>query len=114
SGGNTWSNVTPPDLPELAYVGCVEVSPHDADTVYVAATRYKLSDYKPYLYRSTDGGRNWQSINGNFPQDEITRVVRADPVRKGLLFAGTETGVFFTVDDGATWARLPGGLPVVP
>ena len=114
AGANTWSNVTPPSLPELAYVGCVEPSPHDADTVYVAATRYKLSDYKPYLYRSIDGGRNWASINGNFPDGEITRVVRADPVRKGLLFVGTETGVFFTLDDGATWARLPGGLPVVP
>jgi len=114
AGANTWSNVTPPSLPELAYVGCVEPSPHDADTVYVAATRYKLSDYKPYLYRSSDGGRNWVSINGNFPDGEITRVVRADPVRKGLLFVGTETGVFFTLDDGATWARLPGGLPVVP
>jgi len=114
AGANSWSNVTPQGLPELAYIGCVEPSPHDADTVYLAATRYKLSDYKPYLYRTTDGGRSWTSINGNFPEDEITRVVRADPVRKGLLFAGTETGVFFTVDDGATWARLPGGLPVVP
>ncbi len=114
AGANTWSNVTPPTLPELAYVGCVEPSPHDADTVYMAATRYKLSDYKPYLYRTNDGGRSWQSINGNFPEGEITRVVRADPVRKGLLFAGTETGVFYTLDDGATWARLPGGLPVVP
>ena len=114
AGGNDWSNVTPPDLPELAYVGCVEPSPHDADTVYVAATRYKLSDYKPYLYRTSDGGRTWQSANGNFPTGEITRVVRADPVRKGLLFAGTETGVFFTLDDGATWQRVPGGLPVVP
>jgi len=114
AGANTWSNVTPPTLPELAYVGCVEPSPHEADTVYVAATRYKLSDYRPYLYRTTDGGRTWQSINGTFPDGEITRVLRADPVRKGLLFAGTETGVFFTLDDGATWKRLPGGLPVVP
>lgn len=114
AGGNDWSNVTPPGLPELAYIGCVEPSPHDADTVYVAATRYKLSDYKPYLYRTSDGGRSWTTINGNFPEGEITRVVRADPVRKGLLFAGTETGVFFTLDDGATWQRVPGGLPVVP
>ncbi|MCC6719092.1 MAG: glycosyl hydrolase [Acetobacteraceae bacterium] len=114
AGGNDWTNVTPPSLPELAYVGCVEPSPFDADTVYVAATRYKLSDYKPYLYRTSDGGRSWTSINGNFPEGEITRVVRADPVRRGLLFAGTETGVFFTLDDGASWARLPGGLPIVP
>ncbi len=114
AGANSWTNVTPAGLPELAYIGCVEPSAHDADTVYMAATRYKLSDYKPYLYRTSDGGRSWQSINGNFPQGEITRVVRADPVRCGLLFAGTETGVFFTLDDGVTWARLPGGLPIVP
>jgi photosystem II stability/assembly factor-like uncharacterized protein len=112
--GAAWQNVTPPGMPELAYVGCVEISRHDPDTVYVTATRYKLSDYKPYLFRSTDGGRSWQSINGNFPTNEITRVLRADPVRRGLLFVGTETGIFFSLDDGQSWARMPGGLPVAP
>jgi hypothetical protein len=112
--GKTWQNVTPPGMPALAYVGCVEISAHDADTVYLAATRYKLADYRPYLFRSTNGGKQWISINGDFPGNEITRVVRADPVRPGLLFVGTETGVFFTVDDGRHWSRLPGGLPVAP
>ncbi|MBN8892932.1 MAG: glycosyl hydrolase [Rhodospirillales bacterium] len=112
--GGSWQNVTPPGMPELAYVGCVEVSAHDADTVYVAATRYKLSDYKPYLFRTRDGGRSWQAINGDLPGGEITRVVRADPAAAGLLFVGTETGIFFSLDDGAHWARMPGGLPVVP
>src|SRR5262249_19014039 len=112
--GRKWKNVTPKGMPELAYVGCVEVSPHDADTVYVAATRYKLQDYAAYLFRTTDGGKSCTAINGDFPAGEITRVVRADPVRPGLLFAGTETGVFFTLDDGKTWTRLRGGLPVVP
>ena len=65
--GASWQNVTPPALPELAYIGCVEISPHDPDTIYVAATRYKLADYKPYLFRSTDGGRSWQSISNSFP-----------------------------------------------
>jgi photosystem II stability/assembly factor-like uncharacterized protein len=111
--GGSWQNVTPPGLPELAYVGCVEISAHDADTVYVAATRYKLSDYKPYLYRSTDSGRTWHSINGDFPTHEITRMLRADPVRRGLLFVGTETGMFCSLDDGKHWTRMP-GLPVVP
>ena len=111
--GKSWSNVTPPDLPELAYVGCVEISAHDANTVYVSATRYKLSDYHPYLYRSTDSGRSWQRISNSFPQGEITRVIRADPVARGLLFAGTETGAFFSLDDGESWTRMP-GLPVVP
>ncbi len=113
-GGNSWTNVTPPTMPELAYVGCVELSAHNADTVYVAATRYKLADYEPYLFRSTDGGRNWASINGDFPAGEITRVIRADPARAGLLFVGTETGVFFSLDDGKHWQRMTGGLPVVP
>ncbi|SED86761.1 Sortilin, neurotensin receptor 3 [Rhizobiales bacterium GAS188] len=112
--GASWRNVTPPGMPALAYIGCVEISPHHPDTIYVAATRYKLADYEPYLFRSTDSGNSWHSINGDFPAGEITRVVRADPLRQGLLFAGTETGVFFTLDDGQSWARLPGGLPVVP
>ena len=113
-GGATWTNVTPSGMPALAYVGCVEIAAHDADTVYLAATRYKLADYQPYLFASHDSGRTWHSINGNFPAGEITRVLRADPACPGLLFVGTETGVFFSLDDGAAWARLPGGLPVVP
>ncbi|HLW48560.1 MAG TPA: glycosyl hydrolase [bacterium] len=113
-GGKNWQNVTPAGMPELAYVGCVEISPHDPDTIYLAATRYKLADYRPHLFRSSDGGRSFESINGDFPSNEITRVVRADPVRKGLLFAGTETGVFFSLNDGRTWTRMRGGLPVVP
>jgi photosystem II stability/assembly factor-like uncharacterized protein len=112
--GASWQNVTPTDMPELAYVGCVEISALDPDTVYLAATRYKLADYRPYLFRSTDSGGSWRCISGNFPDGEITRVLRADPVRAGLLFVGTETGVFVSLDDGEAWMRLPGGLPVVP
>ena len=112
--GASWQNVTPPDMPELAYIGCVEISAHDPDTVYVAATRYKLADYRPYLFRSTDGGRSWQSISDTFPPSEISRVVRADPIRRGLLFVGTESGIYITLDDGQSWTRMPGGLPVVP
>jgi photosystem II stability/assembly factor-like uncharacterized protein len=112
--GASWKNVTPPGMPELAYVGCVEASAHDSDTIYVSATRYKLADYEPYLFRSTDSGKTWQSINGDFPAGEITRVIRADPVRPGLLFVGTETGVFMSLDDGQSWSRLACGLPVVP
>ena len=112
--GGAWSNVTPPDMPALAYVGGVELSAHDPDTVYLAATRYKLADYRPYLFRSRDSGRSWQSIAGDFPPNEITRVIRADPVQAGLLFVGTETGVFVSLDDGQHWTRMAGGLPVVP
>src|SRR6185437_16419749 len=85
-GGAAWHNVTPPGMPELAYVGCVEISAHDPDTIYLAATRYKLADYAPYLFRSADSGRSWQSITGDLPGDEITRVIRADLERQGLLF----------------------------
>jgi photosystem II stability/assembly factor-like uncharacterized protein len=112
--GNGWKNVTPKAMPQLAYVGCVEISPHDPDTIYLAATRYKLADYKPYLFRSSDGGRSWKSIKGDLPADEITRVVRADPVAAGLLYVGTETGIYFSLDDGVHWIRMGGGLPVVP
>ncbi len=113
-GGGNWDNITPPELPEWSYVGCVEVSPHDPATAYVSATRYKLDDYRPYLYKTEDYGRSWRSVTGDFPQDQITRVVRADPVRAGLLFVGTETGVFVTFDDGEHWQPLRNNLPVVP
>lgn len=112
--GRNWRQVTPKGMPELAYVGCVEVSAHDPDTVYVSATRYKLADYRPYLFVTRDGGKSWRSITGDLPDGEITRVVRADPVRQGLLFVGTETGVFVSFDDGRHWTRMPGGFPVVP
>jgi photosystem II stability/assembly factor-like uncharacterized protein len=112
--GRTWRNVTPKGMPALAYVGCVEISAHEPDTVYVSATRYKLADYRPYLFVTRDGGKTWRSIVGDLPGDEITRVVRADPVRAGLLFVGTETGIFFSLDDGRHWARMKGGFPVVP
>ena len=111
--GKQWVNVTPPGMPKLAYVGCVEISAHHADTVYVCATCYKLADYKPYLFLSTNGGKDWVSITGNLPANEISRVIRSDPVRPGSLFVGTETGVFFTLDDGIHWTRLQ-GLAVVP
>ena len=112
--GKRWANVTPKGMPKLAYVGCVELSPHDADTVYLAATRFKQADYKPYLFRTKDGGKSWQAINGDLPTGEITRVLRADPLRPGLLFIGTETGIFFTRDDGKHWQRMGGGLPACP
>ncbi|MFL5334830.1 MAG: WD40/YVTN/BNR-like repeat-containing protein, partial [Geminicoccaceae bacterium] len=112
--GGSWTNVTPPEMPALAYVGCVEMSAHDADTVYVSATCYKLADYQPYLFRTRDGGKSWENITGDFPRGEITRVIRADTVQPGLLFVGTETGVFFSLDDGKHWTRMQGRFPVTP
>ncbi|MGJ8529935.1 WD40/YVTN/BNR-like repeat-containing protein [Maritalea sp.] len=112
--GANWQNVTPPDLPELAYIGSIEVCAQNPDKIYVAATRFKLDDYSPYLYLSNDSGKSWKSINGDMPKGEITRVLRSDPVSADLLFVGTETGIFYSLDDGEDWVRMDGGFPVVP
>jgi photosystem II stability/assembly factor-like uncharacterized protein len=117
-GGETWNDVTPPDLPEWTYIRTVEPSPHRAGTVYVAATRYKLDDTTPYLYKTDDYGGSWKSISGEgdgaLPADEFLRVVRTDPVKEGLLYVGTETGIYLSTDDGATWDRWESNLPVTP
>jgi len=113
-GGQSWQAITPPDLPEWCYIYCIEASAHDPDTVYLSATRYKLDDYRPLLYKSTDGGQSWTSINGDYPEAEISRVIRADPTCPGLLYVGSETGIFVSFNDGQNWQRLQGNLPVVP
>jgi photosystem II stability/assembly factor-like uncharacterized protein len=112
--GKTWQAVTPPDLPEWALVSVVEASPHDAATCYVAATRYKLADPHPYLFTTSDYGRTWKRITDGIPAGEITRTIREDPNRRGLLYAGTESGVWLSLDDGGSWQRLRGNLPVAP
>ena len=117
-GGVTWSEVTPPDLPEWAFIRTVEPSPHQAGKVYVAATRYKLDDNAPYLYKTTDYGQTWESIVGEgdtaIPADDFVRVIRADPNRPDLLFVGTETSLYLSTDDGAEWDRWDSNLPVTP
>ena len=114
--GKTWENITPPAslLPEFALLSIIEVSPHDPATVYVAATRYKLNDNKPYLLKSTDYGKSWKLITNGIPTDQFTRVVREDPTRKGLLFAGTEQGVWTSFDGGDSWQSLQLNLPITP
>src|SRR5438046_3155270 len=89
-------------------------SPHDAATAYVATTRYKHDDFKPYLWKTTNYGRTWTKITDGIRADDFTRVIREDPTRQGLLYAGSETGVYVSFDDGARWNRLGGNLPVVP
>jgi photosystem II stability/assembly factor-like uncharacterized protein len=113
-GGTTWANVTPPDLPEWTLISMIEVSPHDPATAYVAATRYKLDDPQPYLYTTHDYGATWQRIVHGIPAHDFTRVIREDPVRRGLLYAGTETGLYVSLDNGASWQSCQGNLPVVP
>lgn len=112
--GGSWTKITPPDLPEFALVSIIDPSPHDAGTAYVAATRYKLQDNRPYLYKTSDYGKTWTKIVDGIPAHDFTRVIREDPGRKGLLYAGTETGVYVSFDDGAHWQPLQLNLPVVP
>jgi hypothetical protein len=114
-GGAEWRDVTPPNLPEFSAVYEIEVSPHDPATVYLAITRYrKADDYSPYLLRTNDYGETWTRIDGSFPQDEITRTIREDTERTGLLYVGTETGVYTSIDDGGEWRRLNLNMPPLP
>lgn len=118
--GQTWQNVTPSELPEWALISIIEPSPHDPATAYVAATRYKLDDFQPYLFRTNDYGQSWTQITNGIrgeSHDEsgtYARVIREDPVRRGLLYAGTETGIHVSFDDGEHWQSLRLNLPVVP
>ena len=112
-GGKTWINITPKDLGE-AVVNAIEVSPHDPATVYVAAHKYKLNDFTPFAYKSNDYGKTWTKIISGIPYGACVRVVREDDKRKGLLYAGTETGLYISYDDGASWTNFQRNLPVTP
>ncbi len=112
--GKTWTNVTPKDLPEWSLISIVEPSPHDPAVTYVAATRYKLDDTMPYLFKTGDYGKTWQQITSGIPDHDFTRVIREDPARRGLLYAGTETGVYVSFNDGSNWQPLRQNLPHVP
>jgi photosystem II stability/assembly factor-like uncharacterized protein len=113
-GGKTWQNVTPKDMPEWIQINSIEASPHDRATAYVAATMYKHDDFRPYLYKTSDYGRTWKKIVTGIAPSAFTRVVREDPNRRGLLYAGTETGLYVSLDDGASWQPFQRNLPVVP
>ncbi len=112
--GDSWQDVTPSGLPEWAQINSIDIHPFERGGAYIAATRYKSDDFRPYLYRTTDWGRSWQRITNGIPVDEFTRVVRADPDRRGLLYAGTEQAIFYSLDDGASWQSLQLNLPVSP
>jgi photosystem II stability/assembly factor-like uncharacterized protein len=114
--GKNWANVTPPKdiMPEWIQINSLDASPFDAGTAYVAATMYKHDDYKPYLYKTSDYGKSWKKITNGIPDGAFTRVIREDPNKRGLLYAGTETGMYLSFDDGANWQSLQFNLPVVP
>ena len=113
-GGKTWENVTPNIMPEWSMVNSIEPSAFDEGTCYVAATRYKLGDFTPYLYKTTDYGKTWTKITNGINNEHFTRVVREDPKRKGLLYAGTETGMYISFNDGQDWEKFQLNLPIVP
>jgi photosystem II stability/assembly factor-like uncharacterized protein len=112
--GESWTNITPKDLPEWTRISIIEPSHYDAGTAYVAANRYQLDDMAPYLYRTTDYGKTWTKIVDGIPNTEFTRAIREDPVRRGLLFASTERSVWVSFDDGSHWQSLRRNLPLVP
>ena len=112
--GAHWTNVTPQALPQWSTVSMIEPSPHDARVAYVAVDRHKLDDIKPYAWKTSDSGATWTSITGGLPNGAIVHVVREDPIRRGLLYAGTETGVFVSFDEGASWRPLQFNLPTTP
>ena len=114
NGGQDWENVTPPELPEWAQINSIEPHPTEPAGLYVAATRYKLDDFRPYLYKTVDFGKTWTAINAGIDRKHFTRVVRADPKQPGLLYAGTESGLYISFNDGERWESLQGNLPVVP
>jgi len=113
-GGQNWVNITPKGMPEWSMINSIEPSAFDEGTCYVAATRYKLGDFRPYLYKTTDYGETWSKITNGINNEHFTRVVREDPKRKGLLYVGTETGMYISFDDGQNWSPFQMNLPIVP
>jgi photosystem II stability/assembly factor-like uncharacterized protein len=109
--GKTWHNVTPPQLTAWSKVSLIEASHYDVNTAYAAVDRHRLDDFRPYIYSTHDGGKTWKLINQGIPEGSFARAVREDPERKGLLYAGTETGVFVSFDDGNQWQPLQLNLP---
>lgn len=113
-GGRTWTNVTPRGIGDFTRISIIEASRFAEGTAYVAANRFQLDDFSPSLWRTTDFGATWTSIVNGIAADEFTRVIREDEERRGLLYAGTERGVWVSFDDGAHWQRLQMNLPPVP
>lgn len=113
-GGKNWENVTPKKMPEWMMINSLEPSYFEAGTCYVAGTKYKSGDFAPYLYKTTDYGKSWKKITEGIPAEHFTRVVREDPKQKGLLYAGTETGMYISYDAGDNWKPFQLNLPIVP
>jgi photosystem II stability/assembly factor-like uncharacterized protein len=116
-GGANWRDITPPGMPEWGTVNAIELSAHDPGRAFIAVHKYRLDDFRPYIFRTDDFGATWKLLtdgSNGIPSDHFVRVVREDPERKGLLYAGTEFGMYVSFDDGATWRSLQLNLPVTP
>ena len=113
-GGNNWENVTPSNMPKWLMINSIEPSPFDPAVCYVAGTLYKTGDFKPYLYKTSDYGKTWSIITNGIKSEHFTRVLRADPEKKGILYAGTESGMYISFDDGNSWNSFQLNLPIVP
>ena len=111
-GGKTWSNVTPPGMPDWIRINAIDPSPFEAGTAYMAATNYQQDDFHPYLYKTADFGTTWKKIVNGIPETYFTRAIREDPNRRGLLVAGTEFGLYISFDDGENWKSFQLNLPV--
>ena len=114
NSGKDWTNVTPKNMPEWMMINCLEVDPFNKGGAYIVGTKYKTGDYKPYIYKTTDYGQTWKKITNGIGNEDFTRALRADPSRQGLLYAGTERGMYISFDDGASWSKFQLNLPVVP
>ncbi len=114
--GKTWQNVTPPSksMPEWIQINSIESHPFEPGGLYVAATMYKWDDFRPYLYKTSDYGKSWKKITNGIDPEHFTRVIRADPKRAGLLYSGTESGMYISFDDGTSWKSFQLNLPIVP
>lgn len=110
-GGKNWTDITPKDLPDWSRISLIDASPHDAGTAYVAVDRHQSDDMRPYIYKTNDYGKTWVKITKGIPENAFARAVREDPKRRGLLYAGTEAGVYVSFDDGANWRSLQLNLP---
>jgi photosystem II stability/assembly factor-like uncharacterized protein len=113
-GGQNWTDITPKDLPDWSRISLIEASPHDAATAYMAVDRHQSDDMHPYIYKTNDYGKTWVKITKGIPENTFTRAVREDPKKRGLLYAGTETGMFVSFNDGADWRSLQLNLPTAP
>ena len=113
-GGKTWANVTPKGIPEWGRLQQIEVSPFSPDTAYAAFDYHELDNNKPYVFRTHDGGKSWTAINKGLPENDPARVVRENPNHKGMLVLGTDTGLFYSLNDGDTWMALKSNFPTVP